>query len=229
MMAGSVRGKCSLPSWGQRRVQPLLAGSVGAPQRGQCRCVAMPVAERCRRREGFRVGRVEVGAALTQPTQPAPALSRGSSSATRAAVRDAEKDLPIMPCPRPPERATRARAGWHARVRMRRRWGRVPRGRAANSDSAGVDRAGPRTATRRAPTAPRKQRLGGRHGQARVVGSARSRAIRSGIPAALRLPVQPAVRAGLCAADRGVGHRPILAHLGIPRATPGRVVVTRRR
>ncbi len=40
MTAGSVRGKCWLPSTGQRRAQPAPATTVSAPQRGQCRCRA---------------------------------------------------------------------------------------------------------------------------------------------------------------------------------------------
>ena len=38
--AGSVRGKCSLASAGQVRVQPAFAATVGVPHRGQCVCVA---------------------------------------------------------------------------------------------------------------------------------------------------------------------------------------------
>ena len=36
--AGSVRGKCSLPSTVQVRVQPACVSTVAAPHRGQCVC-----------------------------------------------------------------------------------------------------------------------------------------------------------------------------------------------
>ena len=163
MTAGSVRGKCSLPSAGQRRDQPPALNSVGVPHRGQRTCV-----------------RSQLSRATAVTISPA---SRAESAAP---------DLPqVRPAGRPPRRG-RPRARRSRRRLARRRPGRSGRRRPGRDGGGGETRAR-RPSDRRTRAAPSHTRRTRDRGSARRsrchVASDRCSAARSTTPrASIRLP-----------------------------------------
>ena len=80
MTAGSVRGKCSLPSSGHRRDQPAALNCVSRPAARAPQVGAQPVVEGHGGDHEARIAGPEGGADLAQ-VRPALGLARGACSA----------------------------------------------------------------------------------------------------------------------------------------------------
>ena len=86
MTAGSIRGKCSLPSAGQRWACPAATVTVGVPQRGQCVWVACQLARAtaCVSRPASRS--FSSAAASRRSAARSPGLARASQAACSVTV-----------------------------------------------------------------------------------------------------------------------------------------------